>query len=284
MEGYKVNFNQIVQPQDAYFTGELGGLLNEIEPSLFPTAVLAEDESFVTYHVYDSNGYDVLNDSISSKHKRIPVNCLQRLEKAIDTLHNWAEDPSVPSDRRTLCRSFRLPDPRHYPDAYRLTWSIYPNKRQLHVLWGLQTNGKSILPLSDIAKKWTDVEQRTDVRSACHKSIWQYIFSPKVLIWPIVFGLIFAGLFSKLKNVQIYCPQHNVLVGEGFIKYFSATELCLQRCIICDIHLDENFCCLEHSCKKCHKTKPLPSNHKGYCEDCFWQNGYLNDTSHESFF
>ena len=274
MAGYKVNFNQIVQPQDAYFTGELGVLLNEIDSSLFPTAVLAEDRSFVTYHLYDSDGHDVLSESISLKHKRIPVNCLQRLEKAINTLHNWAEDPSVPSDRRALCRSFRLPDPRHYPDAYRLTWSMYPNKRLLHVLWGLQTSGESILPLSDIAKKWTDVEQRTDVRIACHKSIWQHFFSPKFLIWLLVLGMIFVGVFSVLKNMQIYCPQHNVLVGKGIINYFSATELCLQRCIICGIHLDEKFCCFKHSCKECHKTKPLPSNRKGYCEDCFWQKGY----------
>ena len=272
-EGYKVKFSPIVQPEDAdgtsYFMSELGLLLNEVDASLFPSVVPIEGRQGVIYYMYE-NGVERLCKSTSLKHKRIPAHCIQQLANAIEILHSWAEDPSVPADRRKLFQNFRLPDPRLNPEVYRLTWSVFPKKRKLHVLWGLKVNDNSLLPQSKVSEKWPDANRRKKIQDVCKRSILHQLFSFKVIVFVgILVGILYT-LVYLLRDFPIHCTRHpEVLVGDGIFNYIRAEQICTHKCVTCGEHLDENLCCSEHSCKRCYKTKPIRKNQYGICDDCF---------------
>ncbi len=275
-EGYEIRQcepeNIMSSGHRQYWSPDFANIIREVDnkvgAAIFPTATYSKSEGSVTFSIGDFARSGNLRDSCSLKEKAIPDRCLKMLQKAIDLLHSWAEEPGVPKDKQDFCRGFRLPDPRKSPEAYRMTGGAFT--RQLHVLWGYQKDSSEpFLPKSSRSEKWDDNSQRMDIVVACQGSWLRRLFRPRnILLAAIASALAYFGFFMPVR-----CPvHHDQIVGKGIWRVFTAEDQCPLRCVRpgCNKHLDENMKCNAHKCRRCGLEKPLHNEESGLCEDCFW--------------
>lgn len=248
----------------ADFNGLLqdAGRLDDGSDSVFPSVAAATDGE-VTYVQMDAAGNDVLGWSTSLKRHEIPRRCLKSLQRAIDRMHAWAEDPGVPYEKRAFCREFRLPDPKKCPEAYRLAGHGF--SRRLYVLWGYEKEGTAaFLPSSRISAKWEDAGERRDVAQTCRNGLWRRMFRPRNLFLAMLAAS--AACFEFL--VPATCPVHQCVVGYGSRLFADAESHCPLRCgrSGCGRHLDADGKCAAHECRSC--GREMPTTEIGICDDC----------------
>ncbi len=223
-------------------------------------------KAVIFYSLNDSN-LELLQKSHSSRDYRIPRSEISRLQAKIEEIHKLAEHSDLPKEVRDFYRDFSLPDPNLLPDAWRITGKW---KKHLHILWGYSSGAPEsvFLPQTSISRKWTDQEQRSDLREKCRNRIGATFF-PRVyqlvffiLFLPLLLFLIWNNIFSECEGChtrkfhlnsrnlcpecqdRFYCSVHKDR------KKMEGREICDIRCKRCGKHPDDDRdgYCAKHYC------------------------------------
>ena len=245
-------------------------LTDEKGSGFFPLVIQQKSggkvKAVIFYSLNDSN-LELLQKSHSSRDYRIPRSEISRLQAKIEEIHKLAEHSDLPKEVRDFYRDFSLPDPNLLPDAWRITGKW---KKHLHILWGYSSGAPEsvFLPQTSISRKWTDQEQRSDLREKCRNRIGATFF-PRVyqlvffiLFLPLLLFLIWNNIFSECEGChtrkfhlnsrnlcpecqdRFYCSVHKDR------KKMEGREICDIRCKRCGKHPDDDRdgYCAKHYC------------------------------------
>lgn len=110
-------------------------------------------------------GMDVLKNSKSYDQRKPSSSEVARVQAQIEQIHELANNPSIPTDRREFFRNFQLPNPRYMPECWRTAGFF---RKRLYVLWGLSKGYKhsTFLPVSVNARDWHDQSDRVSLGDA----------------------------------------------------------------------------------------------------------------------
>ena len=219
-------------------------------PDSFPVA--SPDNSVtprqVDFHSVDMFGSEMLSKSSSSAEVRIPRRELKKLQQKLESIHQLAEDQSIPADRREFFKKFTLPHPMMMPEAWRVCGRF---KKRLMLLWGIKgrNNDASVfLPQTRFSEKWDDSGSRKtldEVFLKQHLCNWPYTVLATLLALLLLIVLFFGGYFaynyfSKLPKQEFCSVCRAALVD--------------NRCPnTCRIHPDTHF--KDGKCPKCESGK-----------------------------
>ena len=134
-----------------------------IKEDVFPE-VEFDGESVVVFRKYNTQGREILGKSSDIRKCPVSKKEIRRLEKVLAKLHETANDPEMPTDKRDFFKNFRLPDPMRMPECWRVTGLF---KKRLYILWGLDRaeNGGTFLPASKRTNDLEDASQRQSVET-----------------------------------------------------------------------------------------------------------------------
>lgn len=135
--------------------------LREIAGETYPQAEHepSGESPSVTFSRTNKFGFETLRQSLPLNVRRPSAAELGRVQSEIERIHELANDPDIPSDRREFFRGFQLPDPRQMPECWRTSGFF---RKRLSIIWGLAKEGKNstFLPASAASAKWGDRAER----------------------------------------------------------------------------------------------------------------------------
>ncbi len=153
-------------------------LVDETFPQATPQNDANDTLEAIEFSSINSYGSEVLKKSKSISQTKVPRSEVEHMQKQIESLHAFAENPNIPEDRRLFFRNFRLPDPNQMPYAWRISGIL---RKRLHILWGIGAtpNGDgTFLPKTsiseksptDVSKNWSDNHLRYRIEDMLHSS------------------------------------------------------------------------------------------------------------------
>lgn len=105
---------------------------------------------------------EVLSRSAALGGRKIPAKQLRRLEELLGELAGKIDSEGTQLTARDLIQKFRLPDPAHDPELYRITGFWW--NRRLYILWGCERQSDSSLQPTEVIPRiprddWHGVKQ-----------------------------------------------------------------------------------------------------------------------------
>lgn len=210
--------------------------------AIFPRVSRRTDGSLV---YVDDSGNDLCAHTCSLETTTIPSSEWKRFFRCINGLHKIANDEGgrYPEEYRNFIKSFRLPDPKTMPEAYRLEKGLF--RKRLHVLWGYEADdakNSSLLPMSsNVLDAWGDKDQRTDMAKVIP-------WDARKLILPLLLVFISMALVAVFVCFRPgFCFAH---------KEFYLAE-CREMCVKCGGHTDADGGCSDCVCETCGRHRKL---------------------------
>ena len=161
-------------------------------------------DSFRTVFRKNSNhGRELCWDSRSlDDGVRIPELEVDSLVRALDVLHQRAEDPRTTPDTAHFIRNMRVPDPREMKSAWRMAGGPI---RRLLILWGYASAGSlsTCLPLTPTSATWDDAAQRVDLKKVL-LSRGHLVHTRTRINWAWIGKWLLRGLLALLLLAVIY--------------------------------------------------------------------------------
>ena len=175
-------------------------LLRDI-PYSFPEAFPDNENApqNVDFRAVGPLGYELLSKSSPVGNTRIPKCELEKLQQDLEIIHQLAEDPAVPTDRREFYKQFSLPHPATMPEAWRVSGRF---KKRLLLIWGIKSRNdaeSTFLPQTSISEKWDDSRSRKTLEEVFlrqHLCNWPYTVLATLLALLLLIVLFFGGYFA----------------------------------------------------------------------------------------
>ncbi len=106
------------------------------------------DDDYARYLWDEGDGRDTCAESLPVESMAaIPKGEMLRLMEGWIMLRKLAQNPELPPGMDTILLNFRIPDPRHAPDFYRVYRCAKTGRQRMHVLWGFESPKRPSVPV-----------------------------------------------------------------------------------------------------------------------------------------